>query len=246
MINESGPQNKAAFAFISKAFFLILGLHIVYFFFRGYLYQHLVFANGSFSFYQLIQMVYWGLRFDLCVSGFLLIPIFTLFILSLVKSSKWNPRWCHYIGYCYLAVIYIITFAVYYFNLPFILKNAGFGIPYWMRLEDYKSMYDFSIYPSYWHFDYVSEVQGYHTLLIILFSVLVSLVVLPTPSIKIKGTVLSIVLYFIFITLMARGKLGEHHIRFEDSKFSSNKILNELSLNPLWLIDKPKEQLSQY
>lgn len=244
-MTDPGLDHKPEFHFFSKSLMLLGSLLLLFLFFRIYLYYNLVFSNDSFDFYQIFQMFWWGFRFDLCVVGFLTLPLFLIFLLSLMGPTKSVQKYLFRVGYGYLIVVFVITFAIYYFNLPFIIKNSGFGIPYWMRWQDYQSMYDFSIYPSYWHFDYVSEVQVYHVLLVVIFSLLSSLVLLSPPSIRIKNTRTSLLVYVVLIALMARGKLGQHHIRFEDSRFSKNNTLNELSLNPLWLIDKSKEQLSQ-
>ena len=244
-MTDSGLENKPSFYFFSKSVMLLSGLILLFFFFRVYLYYNLVFASISFDFYQTFQMFWWGLRFDLCVIGFLLLPVFLIFLLSLFVFQKWGQKYLFYLGYGYLIAVFAMTFMVYYFNLPFIIKNSAFGIPYWMRWQDYQSMYDLSIYPSYWHFDYVSEVQIYHVILVVIFSLLSSLVLVTPPNIKIKNSATSLFVYVLIMALMARGKLGQHHIRFEDSRFSKSNTLNELSLNPLWLIDKSKEQLSQ-
>lgn len=245
MINESGPRNSEAFEFFSKSVFLYSGLMLLFQFFRFYLFQNLVFTKESFNFFELFQMFLWGLRFDLCVISFLLLPNFTLFLLSLFVLNNKQTKYAFVTGYIFIAVVYVLTLLVYYFNLPFIIKNSSFGIPYWMRWEDYKSLWDLSIYPSYWHFDYISEFHSYQLILLVLFTTLLSLFIGTFPSLKIKKTVPSIVIYLLVMALMARGKIGQHHIRFEDSRFSKNNIINELSLNPLWLIDKSKEQLSQ-
>lgn len=244
-MTDSGLEKHKSFHFFSRSLVLLFALMGVFLFFRIYLYYNLVFTNVSFDFIEVFQSFWWGLRFDLCVIGFLIIPSLIIFMVSLLLSSDWMKKYLYWIGYGYLIFVYMITFAVYYFNLPFLIKNSGFGIPYWMRWQDYQSMFDLSIYPSYWHFDYVSEVQVYHVILVVLFTLLASSVLIPVPNIKIKNTKTSLLIYVLLIALMARGRLGQHHIRFEDSRFSKSNTLNELSLNPLWLIDKSKEQLSQ-
>lgn len=245
MMKDSRLDTKPAFDFFSRALVMFLGLNFLFFFFRFYLFQNLVLTKESFKFIEVFQSFLWGLRFDLCVTGFLLMPLFFIFCLALIFSEKWGRKYLFYLGYFYISCVFILSFAVYYFNLPFIIKNAGFGIPYWMRWQDYQSLYDLSIYPSYWHFDYVSEVQIYHIILMVIFSLISSLVLIPAPNIKLRNTYISVALYFLAIALMSRGKVGQHHIRFEDSRLSKSTLLNELSLNPLWLIDKSKEQLSQ-
>lgn len=244
-MTDSGLENKPAFYFFSKSVMLLGALVLLFSFFRVYLYYNLAFVNISFNFIELIQTFWWGFRFDLCVIGFLVLPVFFIFLLSLGLSQKRVQKYLFWLGYSYIITVFVLSFAVYYFNLPFIVKNSGFGIPYWMRWQDYQSMYDFSIYSSYWHFDYVSEVQVYHVILVVIFSLLSSFVLISPPNIRIKNTATSLLVYLVVIALMARGKLGQQHIRFEDSRFSKNNTLNELSLNPLWLIDKSKEQLSQ-
>lgn len=245
MMKDIRLDRKPAFDFFSKVLVMFLGLNFLFLFFRIYLFQNLVLPKESFKFIEAFQSFLWGLRFDLCVTGFLLMPLFFIFCVTLVLPEKWGRKYLFYLGYFYISLVFILSFAVYYFNLPFIIKNAGFGIPYWMRWQDYQSLYDLSIYPSYWHFDYVSEIQVYHVILMVIFSLISSMVLIPVPNIQYKKTYIAVGFYFLAIALMARGKWGQHHIRFEDSRFSESVLLNELSLNPLWLIDKSKEQLSQ-
>ena len=245
MLNESEQRKKLAFNFFSKSIVLLLGLLLLFFFFRVYLFLNIVFANISFSYYEVFQMFIWGIRFDLCVLGFFVMPVYVILILSLFLNKSRIINLFFSMGYFYIAILYLLTFAVYYFNLPFIITNSGFGIPYWMRWEDYQSLWDLNIYPSYWHYHYLSEFQSFHLILVTVFSSLLSFTLLPSPSWHQFKSLPFLFVSFLLITMMARGKLGEHHIRFEDSRFSNSQLINELSLNPIWVLNKSKEQLSQ-
>ncbi|MCB0368154.1 MAG: hypothetical protein KDD45_01635 [Bdellovibrionales bacterium] len=245
IFNKSGLESHKGFDFFSRAVFMLGGLILLFQFFRFYLFQNLVLTSESVKILEIIKIFWWGFRFDLCVIGFLLIPIFLVFILSLSVNQPKLLKYIFGFGFLYIAIIYILTLLIYYFNLPFFIKNSGFGLPYWMRWEDYQSLWQLNKYPTYWHYNYVAEFHSYQLMLIILFSCLLSLFIIPVPTLKFKKPKYTILAYFFIIALMARGKLGQYHLRFEDSRFSKNPIINDLSLNPLWLIDKSKEQLSQ-
>jgi hypothetical protein len=91
---------------------LLSGLILLFFFFRVYLYYNLVFASISFDFYQTFQMFWWGLRFDLCVIGFLLLPVFLVFLLSLILSPSRGQKYLFGLGFGYVIAVFAMTFMV--------------------------------------------------------------------------------------------------------------------------------------
>ncbi|NUM57420.1 MAG: hypothetical protein HUU56_02250 [Bdellovibrionaceae bacterium] len=238
-------NKKIPVLFLHRSWVLLIGLVLPYSLFRIYLYINLYLVNHSFNFFDLIQMLWMGLRFDLCVTGFLFIPIYLIALGLFLFNFNWVVKVLKFLGHSFIALVYVVVFCVYFLNLPFFIKNARFGIPFWMRSEDYRSLWDLTIYPSYWSFNYLSEFQFTHVILVILFSLLMSLTVIPLPQVVFKRRGWVFISYLLVIILLARGKIGQHHLRYEDSLFSKYKLVNELSLNPLWVFDKSKEQLSQ-
>ena len=246
-LSEDSKANRTQtpVLFLHRSWVLLVGLVLPYSLFRIYLYINLYLVNHSFNFFDLIQMLWMGLRFDLCVTSFLFIPIYFISLGLLFFDFTWIVKMLKVIGNSFIALVYVSVFGIYFLNLPFFIKNTRFGIPFWMRSEDYQSLWDLTIYPSYWSFNYLSEFQFTHVILVILFSVLMSLTVIPLPQTRFKKRGWVFISYLLVIILLARGKLGQHHLRYEDSLFSKYKLVNELALNPLWVIDKSKEQLSQ-
>jgi len=225
--------NPANF-FLNSVFFFFLFL-IPFSVVRLYFYFNYFFSANDFAVLDLLQMLFWGIRFDLCVLGFLVIPIFLLYLLSYIQKLR---SACFAIGQIYKALALVAIFIVFHFNIPFLAKNAPFDIPYWMHWADYRSLFFLDCRVCYWDLDYQSTLHPLQIvsglmMLLILYS-LVSQWKYFSDTFNPKREVL----FFVLLALMARGKVGEHHLRYEDSIWHKNPLINTLSNNPLWLIDK--------
>tara|TARA_B110001454_G_C12723266_1_gene436119 strand:- start:37735 stop:38436 length:702 start_codon:yes stop_codon:yes gene_type:complete len=225
--------NPANF-FLNSVFFFLLFL-IPFLVIRLYFYFNYFFAANEFVIWDFLRMLFWGLRFDLCVIGFLLIPVFLLYLVSYNQRLR---TICSVIIQLYKAFVLVAIFVVLHLNIPFLAKNAPFDIPYWMHWPDYRSLFFLDCRVCYWDLDYQStlhplQIVSSLIMLLILFS-LVSQWKYFSDKLNPKREVL----FFVLLALMARGKVGEHHLRYEDSVWHKNPLINTLSNNPLWLIDK--------
>jgi hypothetical protein len=176
-----------------------------------------------------------GLRFDVCVLGFFLIPIYILYLVSYIEKIR---KFIFGIAYVYKSLIILLTFLIFHLNIPFMAKNAPFDLPYWMHWPDYRSLVFLDCKVCYWDYGYQNSIYPIQIVsglifLLILFS-LFSRWRYFSDSFNWKREVL----FFVLLSLMARGKVGEHHLRYEDSLWHKAPLLNSLSNNPLWLIDK--------
>lgn len=225
--------NPANF-FLNSLFFFFLFL-IPFLVIRLYFYFNYFFSGNEFVVLDFLKMVFWGMRFDLCVLGFLLIPMFLLYLVSYIQKLR---TVCFVFGQIYKALALATIFIVFHFNIPFLSKNAPFDIPYWMHWPDYRSLFLLDCKVCYWDFDYQSSIHPLQIvsglmMLLILFSL-----VSQWKYFSDKFNPNRELLFFVLLVLMARGKVGEHHLRYEDSVWHKNPIINTLSNNPLWLIDK--------
>lgn len=221
--------------FLLNAFFFFLLLLIPFVVIRLYFYFNYFFSNHEFVLLDFLTMFLWGIRFDLCVIGFLLIPIFLLYWLSYIQKIR---TFCFAMGHIYKAAVLICVFLVFHFNIPFMDKNIPFDVPYWMHWPDYRSLFFLDCTTCYWDYHYQSTIHPLQIgsgliMLLILFG-LFSRWQYFSDTFNPKRELL----FFVLLVLVARGKVGEHHLRYEDSIWHKHPLMNSLSNNPLWLIDK--------
>ncbi len=232
MQNKLSPANF----FLNALYFFLLFL-IPFAVIRLYFYFNYFFSSHDFVIFDFLNMMIWGLRFDVCVLGFLLVPVYVLYLVSYVETLR---RYCYLLGQIYKAAALIGIFLVFHFNIPFLDKNVPFDVAYWMHWSDYRSVFFLDCRVCYWDYDYMSSVHPLQIvsglmMLLILFS-LFSRWTFFSEKFSLKREVL----FFILLAIMARGKVGEHHIRYEDSVWHQHPLMNTLSNNPLWLIDKTR------
>lgn len=225
--------NPANF-FLNALFFFFLFL-VPFAVIRFYFYFNYFLPSNEFGLFDFLTMLFWGIRFDLCVIGFLMIPIFFLYLVSYIRRLR---PFCFFTGQLYKALVLVMVFLVLHFNIPFMDKNIPFDVPYWMHWSDYRSVFFLDCSVCYWDYHYQATILPLQIisglmLLLILFS-LFSRWQYFSDKLNPKREVL----FFVLLALMARGKVGEHHLRYEDSIWHKHPLINSLSNNPLWLIDK--------
>ncbi len=228
-------QHPADFL-VNSIFFFLLFL-VPFAAIRLYFYFNYYFPNNEFAFLDLLKMLLVGLRFDLCVIGFFIIPSYFLYWISYLEKLK--PA-CVLVNQAYKVAILLTVFTVLYFNLPFMSVNLPFDLPFWMRWEDYQSILFINCSSCYWDYEYVSRIYPIQILtglvfLLVLFGSF-SRWNFFTRDFSLRREAL----FIVAIGLMARGNLGQQHLRYEDSIWHKSVLINELSNNPLWLLDKLK------
>lgn len=222
--------------FLNSAFFFLLFL-VPFTTIRLYFYFNYYFSTHEFFLTDLLWLLIRGWWFDLCVIGFLLTPVFMLYLLSYIKKIR---NLCFLTIGGYKSLMWIFILSVLYLNIPFLATNIPFDLVEWMRWPDYQSLLFINCTQCYWHYGYLSAV---HPLQIIvgLMCFLIWIAVFAqwnyfSESMNIRRELL----FFILLAVMARGKVGHHHLRYEDSVWHKEPLMNSLSNNPLWLMDKPK------
>lgn len=178
-----------------------------------------------------------GLRFDLCVIGFLIIPSYLFYLISYVEKLAQFAVICNHI---YRIGILVTVFLIFHFNLPFLSTNLPYDIPYWMRWEDYQSVFLIDCKMCYWDFNYMSQVQPIQIISGLVFLLILFVGFMPWGNFSKEFSIRREVLFFIVLLLLARGNIGQHHLRYEDSVWHKDTLINELSNNLLWLLDKTK------
>lgn len=225
--------NPANFLLNSVFFFMLLLLPFAVL--RLYFYFNYYFSKNSFVLVDFIWMSIMGLRFDLCVIGFLLIPIYLLYLLSYIK----NIRNIIFISATvYSSLVLILIFVIFHINIAFMDKNIPFDIPYWMHWPDYRSLFFLDCKICFWEYDYLNSILPLQIVSGMLFLLVLFGLFSRFEYFKDEFSIKREVLFFVLLVLMARGKLGEHHLRIEDSLWNKHPLINTLSNNPLWLIDK--------
>jgi hypothetical protein len=221
MINSLKPLVKTSF-------FILLWmswLRLVLFFYNIY---------PDHGFHQdLAASLFTGARFDLLVLGFAWIPVFVFywifyFLGGLAKASKGFKS---YFLFLILLISLLSVLDLFWFH------SKGMRLNYLALSED-----------GFWavadkaaDFRLVSAIPlmllpG----LIIFLTTLWKLNIADTePSARVSEKVmLNLVLSFIVVASAARGTWTAHHLEWAHAQVSNLKLLNELSINPLWNLDK--------
>lgn len=222
--------------FLNSCFFFLL-LLIPFFVVRAYFYFNYFFPSNNSNYLDFFRIVFTGLRFDLCIIGFLLLPSYFFYILS--YSQKLFGT-CVFLNQIYKVVVLGLIFLVFHFNLPFFAQNSRFDLPFWMRWEDYQSLFLIDCQICYWDYNYLEQVIPIQIIAGFIFMLILFASVSRWRALADRFNWKREILFFAAIFLMARGNLGQYHLRYEDSVWHSNPLVNELSNNPLWLMDKVK------
>lgn len=202
---------------------------------RIYIYFNYYFSSHDFQWADFFWMLVLGFRFDLCVIGFLLIPIYLLYWVAYIPKLR---TFAYLIAQAYKLLALLVTFLIFHFNIPFISKNTPFDLPYWMHWPDYKSMLFLDCTTCFWDYDYMSTVYPLQIVSGVMFLIVVFGFFSGWNFFSEKMSFKREILIFSALVLMARGKVGQHHLRYEDSIWHKDALINTLSNNPLWLMDK--------
>lgn len=257
----------------------LVSLLFLFTFIRLYYFFNIAYSVTTFDPIGFISTFVWGLRFDICILGFLSIPVVFLmwfeFFLSRVsaiyfkiKNQKIRSQklinlslkleaikfYFSLMTKIYGIICLYLVIIIYCLNANFFQSSKKISDSHWLRSEQYLEIIQkLNPFEEQLIKAGSSNIQDRTTnsiliLFILIFGVLYSYLFISKnrfmENVHFKNK-LMMVLITILIFISARGKLGQHHIRFEDSKHSKIFIYNELTLNPVWLIDKSLEQLSQ-
>lgn len=194
------------------------------------------------TFFEVYMSFFTGLRFDLLVMGFFLIPPVIIHALQgfLVKWSSWDQL----IFKIYLSVLWTLSIILNWIDF---LTFSTTGVR--ARWEDYIDFWNSSLVDTIsTHAGFSLSVFSGALFLMLLLGLYVIRSVefgewrdLYSPH---KGTRKELTWRIIFplllVALAARGTLEEVHLEYRHSLISNEIGLNELSLNPMWCLDKSK------
>ncbi len=185
---------------------------------------------------QHIEIYLMGLRFDLLVWSFAISPLF-LFLLTKLQFKLRNQM-----SQIYLSFVWLAFSLINLLNLPyFALNQKHLNWPEWQILN---ALEVFTLW--------LSGPQVFLKTLVIVFillscalgifeirqSFLSSELPIPPTSQNRKKILLQFTVFLLVIAFCARGKVGSHHLRREDSQVTSSLPWNELALNAQWSFTK--------
>lgn len=181
-----------------------------------------------------------GIRFDILIFGFALIPITVLLFIQAV-AEKW-PKAMFGFYKSYMAFVWTAICLLTYVDFFYFVKQGAR-----MRWEQYRS----------WTFQtWIEQTQEVLPNQLVIYSIitvlLLALGLMMVKSLKFgewkdefsprKGgkieIVIRILLPFILVFLAARGTVEPHHLALEHSEVSSKPSINEMALNAVWCFDK--------
>ena len=185
------------------------------------------FAIDSSDYLQIYLM---GFRFDLLIIAFILGPLF--FLIPFKFSFKIK------ITKIYLSLMWVLVSVLNFINIPYFSINQRFiNQPDWEKLnikqifEIWFTGQEVSIKFLFFIFTFLILSRG--ILAIVKINAMKN-----TSTSGIKLELLKLIIFLIAVIFCARGKLGSHHLRREDSYIVLNPSWNELSLNPQWSFNK--------
>lgn len=185
----------------------------------------------------LIQSVFVGFRFDLLCWGFMWIPV--VLALSVLALLGWIPLVTSKILKIYFSVFWLLSILIHAFD--FIKFSTQFKRAVWL---DYSSPQNFLA-------KFINE-NGTVYLTSVLFVLFVVFLfqwlivrrsdiraILPAELRASKAELFGrLIGPILFVGLAARGTISAQHLRKEHSDVSTNVVLNQLVLSPLWTLDK--------
>ncbi|MNJ93403.1 hypothetical protein D3C87_110830 [compost metagenome] len=231
--------------FSTKVFWKLgmLSLMMVFFMtlFRANLYFLSVFhATPDAVPVEIFQSFLAGIRFDLLVFGFILIPIYFLLMIQ-AMLEKW-PRSLFYFYKFYFSFVWAAVCSVTFVDFFFFSRYGRH-----MRFADYMN----------WTPEKLTEqsyaLQSNQTLIYgVITALLLALGFMLIKAIKFgdwkdeysptQGSKLEVLwrvfLPLILVFLAARGTVEPHHLELAHSEVSNNTVINEMALNAVWCFDK--------
>ena len=227
---------RKSFVIISKIYLLnVLVYFVIRLIFLGFLLN--VFDNIHINFIQLIKALFFGLRYDLVVISFSLLPAIILLIINDFKPKKSLVKF----AFLYTYIISIISFFI-----------AGSSIPYYTKFShhlDLKALEWFSD-PDIVISLVFSDIKYWILLIPFLIFVwiyyrLLKKIFFHNKSIRFSNPKKEILAYFFLIILLFfffRGKISTGPpLQIYDAYTEDNVILNELKLNPVFVLEKNLE-----
>ncbi|AHI04717.1 hypothetical protein BDW_01035 [Bdellovibrio bacteriovorus W] len=197
-------------------------------------------ATSNVDFFDILEAFFVGLRFDILVMGFVFILPTVLLTVQAV-TVQWSTL-TNTLHKLYFFVIWVLMSLMIYVDF---FHFAKFGRH--MRWREYESL-DFSQYYSWIESSLPS--QFWIFTLMVAFFLGIGLAAIrsldfghwkdefsPRKPWFMEKTV-RILWPLLFVALCARGSLGQHHLRLEDSQVSKNEAINEMALNAIWCFDK--------
>ncbi len=231
--------------FSSKVFLRILAVSFAMIIFMGMFRLNLYFlsvfhATSDVDILEVLHSFRAGVRFDVLVIGFILIPI-TLVLLIQAILQKWQS-WSLALYKVYLSVVWTLICGMSYMDF---FHFAKYGSR--MRWEQYHT----------WSFEeFYQQMSGLQANQVTIFTV-ISLLLLALGLMMIRGlkfghwkdeyspskgspfeVTMRVLLPFVLVALAARGTVEPHHLGLEHSRVSSNTSINEMALNAVWCFDK--------
>lgn len=192
------------------------------------------------SFAEVFLAFFTGLRFDILVYGFLLIPAL-IFWWLITLSIQWKPwavaltHWWFRLTWLAVCLLQVVDFMQFHTN----------GVR--IRAVEFESLFG----------GWLSQIWPQVSLIpFLVFTAVAAIIwtlgawVLRQVELgdwkdeysPIRGGAKEILWRLIWplfvVGLMARGTLEEHHLRYEHSLISNDTRLNEMALNPMWTLDK--------
>ncbi len=215
----------------------------VFMFFRIFLFSSHVGESkihGKLDLYSLFSSFFMGFRYDLLVSGFILIIPYLLLVLYDYTHKKVFQKTAFLWVFLLFAVVFMMTAGnVVYFNKFF--KHIDSQTLEWFD-QPLTVLGMIFQEPSYWYMIviFVVVLYIYYKLLIRIFK--------NTTQKNISSVKSGLVYFigFIFVFFSLRGTIIGPPLRNEDAFKFSNTFLNKLSQNPVFIFAKSLEEVSYY
>jgi len=224
-----------AIKIIAKTYFPLI---LIFGFFRLLLFlfhQNEVFSDGlSTSWHVLLSFVR-GINYDLMTSSYILLIPYLLLIAYDFTRKKIFEKIAFWWVFVLIGLAFMLTAAnVIYYNKFYQFINLKtfewFDDPFTVTGMIFQE-------PRYWWMFIV-----FFIVLYIFYRILKN--IFWTKPLKISSLKKSVTLYILFSALMfwgVRGRIGSHPLRIEDAFTLHNNFLNELKLNPVFVLEKSYE-----
>ncbi len=242
MLNKNHYMTRKVLApyIIAKSYFLAISIFL---FFRLFLFlSHTNEAkiNGKLSYFSILESFVMGLRFDLLVSGFILVLPFLLLVIYDYKQKPILTKISFIWVFTVFGVVFMMTAGnVVYFNKFY--KHIDSQTLEWF---DHPLTVLGMIFeePVYWYMVVVFFV------VLFIFYLLLRKIFYKTKSHSFnpKKAILCYFISFILIFLSLRGTLKGAPLRNQDALKSKNSLLNKLALNPVFVFEKSMEEYYYY
>lgn len=179
------------------------------------------FANAQ----GLITNAFIGLRFDLLILSFLLIPLLIFFIFNIQRKTAFFKHLDFVIISCWLFVS-----GIYFFNYLYLKSHQDL-----IWNEDWLKAFELLFKSP------ANEVMGAFLMALILFLIGLHLIK-KIRRIMLMAPFRSQVIMLLILAFFARGSIGKDHLRRNDCDGRANSVIRALCLNPVYVFLKVKNQ----